>query len=139
MATLVPFGVNWLDANAMQARQEEERSKFVRWIDQLRIPEVHRLVLTVLLEMVDRVEFMDGRCAGFTYPAEVGRRAGIPDGIDDVLRDLITGRCLYVHPAAEVYKDGRPGIIFRLRRPGVVLSAKSAGPLWGADTRPQLR
>lgn len=93
-----------------------------------------RVALTVLLEMVDRVEFIDGRCADFIYPAEVARRAGISVGIDDVLRALVAGGHLYVHPAAEIYEDKRPGIVFRLRRPDVVLTAESAGPLWKADS-----
>ncbi|MDP9904687.1 hypothetical protein [Arthrobacter bambusae] len=135
MATLVPFGIKRTTLAAMQKHAEMEHAAFVRWIDGLQVPEVQRAVLTVLLEMVDRAEFMDGRCAGVTYPAEVARRAGVPVGVDDVLRALVNRGHLSVHPASKVFDDRRPGIVFRLRRPDVVLTPESAGPLWMADSR----
>ncbi|MGO4653086.1 hypothetical protein AB4068_15490 [Arthrobacter sp. 2RAF22] len=134
MATLVPFGLKRPAAAAMQDCYDQEHPAFMRWINGLKIPRVQRVVLTVLLGMVDRVEFMDGRCAGVTYPAELARRAGVPLGVEDVLRALVNGGHLSVHPAAEVFDDRRPGIVFRLRRPDVVLTVESAGPLWKVDS-----
>jgi hypothetical protein len=134
MATLVPFGPK-RSAAVIHDRFDQEHAAFTRWINGLKIPRVQRVVLTVLLEMVDKVEFMDGRCAGVTYPAELARRAGIPLGVEDVLSALVNGGHLSTHPAAEVFDDRRPGIVFRLRRPDVVLSVESAGPLWKTDSR----
>lgn len=135
MASLIPFGVDWPANAAMRERAEREHAKFLCWVKQLPVSEVQRLVLRTLLEKVDITEFIDGRCAGFTYSAEIARRAGIPEGIDSVFQALRTGGYLYMHPAAEVFEDRRPGIVFRIRHPDVVLTAQSAGPLWKEDSR----
>jgi hypothetical protein len=139
MASLVPFGVKWPTTTALQERPEREHAAFVEWIDGLRVPKVQREVLMVLLGMVDRAELVDGRCAGVTYPAEVARRAGSLDDVDGVLRELVTAGHLSVHSAAEVFEDQRPGIVFRIRRPYVVLAVESAGSLWLADAWPRKR
>lgn len=137
MARMLPFGVDWPVNAAMRERVAYERARFVSWIEQQQVPEVQRLVLCALLDKVDDSEFVDGRCAGFTYAAEIARRTGIPTGVEEILHALETADYLCLHPAGEVFGDQRPGIIFRIRRPDVVLTVQSAGPLWKADTHRQ--
>lgn len=133
MASLVPFGVAWPMTAALRARSAREREAFVVWIEGLDVPEAQRRILTLLLEMVEEAELVDGRCAGVTYSAEVARRLGLDD-VDELLRDLVGAGHLTVHPAAEVFEGRRPGIVFRLRRPDVVLTVQSAGLLWMVDS-----
>ncbi|MFK4299873.1 hypothetical protein ABH924_005063 [Arthrobacter sp. GAS37] len=137
MASLVPFGVKWPATAALKDRRVRERAAFVEWIEGLDVLEDQRRVLSVLLGMVDDVELVDGRCAGVTYPAEVARRAGGLEDVEGILLSLEAAGHLSLHPAAEVFEDKRPGIVFRLRRPDVVLTVESAGPLWISDAWPR--
>ena len=140
MTRALPFGVKWPATAALKDRRTRERETFVAWIHDLDVPEDQRKVLTVLLGMVDDSELVDGRCAGVTCPAEVARRAGALDDVDTVdgiLHGLEAAGHLSLHPASEVFEDKRPGIVFRLRRPDVVLTVESAGQLWLADAWPR--
>lgn len=140
MAGSMPFGVTWPATAALKDRRARERESFVAWIHDLDVPEDQRKVLTVLLGMVDDSELVDGRCAGVTYAAEVARRAGALDDVDTVegiLHGLEAAGHLSLHPASEVFKDNRPGIVLRLRRPDVILTVESAGQLWLADAWPR--
>lgn len=140
MASLVPFGVKWPATAALMDRRARERALFVEWIEGLDVPEDQRNVLSVLLEMVDDGELVDGRCAGVTYLAEVARRAGAlddVDAVDGILHGLAAAGHFSLHPASEVFGDKRPGIVFRLRRPDVVLTVESAGQLWISDAWPK--
>lgn len=139
MASLVPFGVGWPMTAALRARSAREREAFVVWIEGLDVSDAQRRVLTVLLGMVEESELVDARSAGVTYSAEVARRAGCLGDADAVLCELVDAGFLTVHPAAEVFEDMRPGMIFRIRRPDVVLTIESAGLLWRADAWPMKR
>jgi hypothetical protein len=132
MNGLVP-GVKWPATAELKERCERERLGFVDWVAGLDVSEVQRRVLVVLLGMVVDGELVDGRCAGVTYMAEIARRVGLDD-VDELLRELVGAGHLTVHPSAEVFEDRRPGIVFRLRRPDVVLTVESAGLLWMADS-----
>lgn len=137
MASLVPFGVKWPATAALKDRRARERAAFVEWIEGLDVPEDQRRVLSVLLGMVDDSELVDGRCAGVTYPAEVARRVGSLDDVDGIFLALAAAGYLTLHPAAEVFEDKRPGVVFRLRRPDMVLTVESAGQLWISDAWPR--
>ncbi|WP_423185048.1 hypothetical protein [Arthrobacter sp. NyZ413] len=63
----------------------------------------------------------------------VARRAGDLDLVDGILTKLEAAGYLSLHPTAEVFEDKRPRIVFRRRRPGVVLTVASAGQLWIPD------
>jgi hypothetical protein len=91
-------------------------------------------VLNELLELMDEREFVEGRAACFTYEAELARRTGLGDALQDALADLKGAGLLTSHRAAEVFKDARPGVVLRIRRPGVVLTVEAAGPLWLKDS-----
>lgn len=131
-ARLLPFGAKWPATEALRARSFRERQAFDEWIAGLDVSETRRRVLAVPLEMVDEAELVDARCAGVTHPAEVERRAGTKD-VHAVLEELVADGLLTVHSAAEVFPDPRPGFVFRIRRPDVVLTIESAGPLWQMD------
>lgn len=131
-AGLLPFGVRWPETEELRERSARERQAFDEWIPGLDVPETQRRVLDALLGLVDDVELVDARCAGVTDTAEVARRAGVED-VDSVLEELVTARLLTLHPAADVFAEPRPGMVFRIRRPDVVLTIESAGPLWQAD------
>jgi len=131
---VVPFGVKWPATAALKDRRAREREAFVEWIAGLDVLEDQRRVLAVLLGMVDDTELVDARCAGVTYAAEVARRAGALGDIEAVLGELVAAGYLTLHPAAEVFPEPRPGLVFRLRRPDVVLTVESAGLLWMADS-----
>ncbi|MDQ0236643.1 hypothetical protein J2S91_002998 [Arthrobacter bambusae] len=132
--------MKWLATAALKGRRAREHESFVAWIYDLDVPEDQRKVLTVLLAMVDDSELVDGRCAVVRHAAEVGRRAGALDDVDTVdgiLHGQEAAGHLSLHPAAEVFGDKRPGVVFRLRRPDVVLTAESAGQLRIADVWPR--
>lgn len=133
MASMVPFGVKWPATAALKDRSARERAAFAEWIDGLDVPEDQRKVLAVLLEMVHDVELVDARCAGVTSAAEVSRRAGTLSDVEAVLGGLVAAGHLTLHPAAAVFSDPRPGLVFRIRHPDVVLTRESAGTLWGMD------
>lgn len=137
--SLMPFGVKWPTTAESKARCSMEREAFVEWINDLDIPTLHRRVLTVLLGLVAEAEMIDARCAGVSYSAEVGRRARCLSEIDETLQDLVDAGHLTVHSTADVFGEKRPGIIFRIRRPDVVLTVESAGSLWLADAWPRKR
>lgn len=137
MAGSMPFGVRWPATAALKDRRARERESFVEWIHDLDVPEDQRQVLTVLLGMIDDNELVDGRCAGVTYTAEVAGALEDVDTVDGILHGLEAAGHLSLHPASEVFKDNRPGIVFRLRRPDVVLTVESAGQLWIADAWPR--
>lgn len=135
----LPFGVKWPATAELKARCSVERQAFVEWINDLDVHPLHRRVLTVLLGLVAEAEMVDARCAGVTYSAEVGRRAHCLGEVEEVLRELVHAGHVTVHSAAEVFGQKRPGIIFRIRRPDVVLTVESAGSLWLADAWPRKR
>jgi hypothetical protein len=137
MASLLPFGVMWPATPFLSDRAAAEREGFAGWINSLDVPEDHRKVLTVMLGMIDDNELVDGRCAGVTSAAEVARRAGALGDVEAVLGELVSTGNLTLHPAAEVFGDKRPGVVFRLRRPDVVLTVEAAGQLWIADAWPR--
>lgn len=137
MTSLLPFGVQWPATPELKARCVRERAAFAAWIDDLDVPDAQRHVLTVLLGFVAEAEMVDGRCAGVTYSAEVARRVGGSEDVDSLLHELVSADYLTVHPAADVFEDDkRPGIVFRIRRPDIVLTFESAGLLWRADSWP---
>lgn len=139
ISSLVPFGGKRPVTPESKARCSLERQAFADWIDSLDAPAVQRRILSVLLGMVAEAEMVDGRCAGVTYSAEVARRAGSLEEVDETLQELVAAGYLTVHSAAEVFGEKRPGIIFRIRRPDVVLTVESAGSLWPADAWPRKR
>lgn len=101
MGSLIPVVLDWSANAAMWDLAAREKKCFVVWTKQLPITQVQRLVLNVLLEKVDSTDFIDGRCAGFTYPAEIDRRAGIPTGNDEGLSALTNCSYLSMRPVAE--------------------------------------
>lgn len=133
MASLVPFGVKWPVTAALKDRSARERAAFAEWIDGLDVPADQRTVLAVLLDIVHDVELVDARCAGVTSAAEVSRLAGALRDVEAVLGGLVAAGYLTLHPAAAVFADPRPGLVFRIRHPDVVLTRESAGTLWGMD------
>jgi len=67
-------------------------------------------------------------------PAGIAHRTGLGDALQNALADLKGTGLLTSHQAAEVFKDGRTGVVLRIRRPGVVLTVEAAGPLWLKDS-----
>lgn len=140
MAGSMPFGVKWPATAALKDRRAREHESFVAWIHDLDVPEDQRKILAVLLGMVDDSELVDGRCAGVTYAADARRHAGALDDVDTVngiLHGLEAAGYLSLHPASDVFKDNRPGIVCRLRRPDVVRTVESAGQPWLANAWPR--
>jgi hypothetical protein len=134
ISSLVPFGTPWTMDGRLRERATQEREVFRSWVAGLVVPESHGQVLTELLELMDEREFVEGRAACVTYEAELARRTGLGDSLQDVLKDLTAAALLTSHRAAEVFADGRPGVVLRIRRPGVVLTVEAAGPLWLKDS-----
>lgn len=103
------------------------------------------------LELMDEHDFVEGRAACIIDEAQLARCTGLGDSLEGVLKDL-TGTGLASRKAAEVFEGGRPeahmtarpaaevfvgrrlGLVFRLRRPDVVLAVESTGPLRVADS-----
>lgn len=106
----------------------------VYWVAKLDAPGGQVRVLNELMELMDEREFVEGRAACVTYEAELARRTGLGDSMEGVLKDLTGIGLLTSHKAAEVFVDKRPGLVFRLRRPDVVLAFESASPLWLANS-----
>lgn len=117
VASLVPFGVKPRTAG-LKARCVPEREMFA---------------MCILVEMAEDLELVDARCAVASYPAGVARRAGVRGDFDEVVRPLVAAGYLTFDPVSAVGPTG-PGLIFRVRRPDVVLTVESAGPLWTADS-----
>jgi hypothetical protein len=130
----LPFGTQWPMSRELRKRATKEAEQFQEWVAGLRVPEEQARVLSVLLEMTDEHEFVEGRPACVTYEAELACRTGLEHGLSGVLVALIKAGYLTSHSAAGVFGDGRPGVVFRVRRPDVVLSVEAAGPLWMADS-----
>lgn len=134
MKSLLPFGTEWLMHGALRDRATREREIFRSWIAALDVSANHRHLLCELLDMMDEREFVEGRAACVTYEAELARRTGLGDSLASTIAELVSAGLLTSHPAAGVFADGRPGAVFRIRRPDVVLTVEAAGPLWMADS-----
>lgn len=106
----------------------------VYWVAKLDAPGGQVRVLNELMELMDEREFVEGRAACVTYEAELARRTGLGDSMEGVLKGLTGIGLLTSHKAAGVFVDKRPGLVFRLRRPDVVLAFESASPLWLANS-----
>lgn len=139
ISIFVPFGVRWPSTSGLKARCVREREAFAAWIRGLDVSEEQRVILAILLGMVEEAELVDARCAGVTYLAEVARRAGGLGDIDGLLQELVDAGHVALHSAADVFGEKRPGVVFRIRRPDVVLTVESAGYLWTADAWPRKR
>ena len=134
LKSLLPFGTDWLMHGALRGRANQEREEFRSWITGLDVPTSHRRVLSELLDMMDEREFVEGRAACVTYEAELARRTGLGESLSGIVNELVSVDLLTCHPASWVFADGRPGEIFRIRRPDVVLTVEAAGPLWLSDS-----
>lgn len=134
MTTLLPFGTQWMMDGSLRAWANREREAFHLWVDGLDIPADQARVLSEILDMVDEREFVDGRAACVTYEAELARRTGQGESLEAVIADLVASGLLTSHRAADVFKEARPGVVLRVRRPDVVLTVEAAGPLWMADS-----
>jgi hypothetical protein len=134
MSTLLPFGTDWPMHGQLREVAARESERFQSWVDDLALPEEEIQVLSEFLRMTDDREFVEGRAACVTYEAELARRTGLGDSLGDVVSDLVGSGLLTSHRAAEVFEDDRPGVVFRVRRPDVVLTMDAAGPLWLADS-----
>ncbi|WP_284986830.1 hypothetical protein [Arthrobacter sp. fls2-241-R2A-172] len=134
MSTLLPFGTEWPMHGELRERALQERGTFRSWVAGLDVPDRQTLVLNELLELMDEREFVEGRAACVTYEAELARRTGLGESLQDVLAELKKAGLLTSHRAAEVFPDGRPGVVLRIRRPDIVLTVESAGSLWIQDS-----
>ncbi|MDE8670836.1 hypothetical protein PY310_19885 [Pseudarthrobacter sp. H3Y2-7] len=119
---------------ALRDRAAQVSENFRSWVDGLNLPDDQVRVLSELLGMMDAREFVEGRAACVTYEAEVARLTGLGDSLNAVVADLVSAGLLTSHPASDVFPDRRPGVVFRVRRPDVVLTVEAAGPLWMADS-----
>ncbi len=61
-------------------------------------------------------------------PAGIAHRTGLGDALQNALADLKGTGLVTSHGEAGVFKHGRPGVVLRIRRPGVVLAVGAAGP-----------
>lgn len=138
MHGLVPFGPRWPLTDRTAARAVRERQYFLGWIEALGVTPQQAAVLGALVEMTEDREFVDGRCAVNSYPAEVARRAMIREDFNEVTRPLVEAGYLTAHPVSAVGLTG-PGTIFRVRRPDIQLTIESAGPLWPQDAWTAMR
>lgn len=138
MHGLVPFGPRWPLTEKMLARAEGERELFLAWIESLVVSPSQASVLQTLVDMAEARELVDGRCAVSSYPAEVVRRAMIREDFAEVFPPLVAAGYLTLHPVIAVGLSG-PGVIFRVRRPDVILTIDSAGPLWPQDAWTAMR
>lgn len=134
----VPFGPAWPLTDRLVARAEGEREFFLAWIESLDVTPQQAAVLRAVVEMAEDRELVDGRCAVASDPAEVFRRAVVHVAFDEVIRPLVRAGYLTVHPVSVVGLTG-PGMIFRVRRPDIVLAIDSAGPLWPQDAWTAMR
>jgi len=134
MTSLLPFGTQWMMDGGLRDRANREREAFRLWVDGLDIPSEQTKVLSEVLDMADEREFVEGRAACVTYEAELARRTGLRESLRSVVDDLVAAGLLTSHRAADVFQDGRPGLVLRVRRPDVVLTVEAAGPLWRADS-----
>ncbi|MFK0042390.1 hypothetical protein ACIQTW_21350 [Paenarthrobacter sp. NPDC090517] len=134
MKILLPFGTEWLMHRELRERADQEREVFRSWIAGLDVCASQRRVLSELLDMMDEREFVEGRAACVTYEAELARRTGLGESLGSTIVELVGSGLLTSHPAAGVFADGRPGEVFRIRRPDVVLTVEAAGPLWMSDS-----
>lgn len=134
LKSLLPFGTPWPMDGALSERAIQEREVFRSWVAELDVPAGQVRVLSELLELMDEREFVEGRAACVTYEAELARRTGLGDSLGGVLADLKDAGILTSHRAAEVFEDGRLGVVLRIRRPGVVLTVEAAGSLWLKDS-----
>lgn len=134
MKSTLPFGTPWPMHGELRERAAQEREAFRSWVADLDAPAGQVRVLNELLELMDEREFVEGRAACVTYEAELARRTGLGDSLQDALTDLKGAGLLTSHRAAEVFQDNRPGVVLRIRRPGVVLTVEAAGPLWIKDS-----
>lgn len=131
----LPFGTQWpMNASLPTRRNHREREVLRSWVAGLKIPDRQGQVLAELLELMDEREFVEGRAACVSYETELARRTGLRDSLQDVLKDLKDAGLLTSHFAGQVFEDGRPGVVLRIRPPGVVLSVEAAGPLWHKDS-----
>ena len=133
----VPFGrlEPLTQERLMEAAEEVQR--FVEWIDALDVDPEGRRVLRTLLDMATRAdarELVTGRCAVRSYPAEVARRSLVRDDIAAVLQSLVEAGHITMFPESKLGSSG-PGVIFRVRRPDVVLCRAAGANLWPEDTR----
>ncbi|KRE61771.1 hypothetical protein ASG92_20500 [Arthrobacter sp. Soil736] len=129
MKNLLPFGTPWPMNATLRERAAREREAFRSWVDGLAVPSGQRKILTELLGLMDEREFVEGRAARGTYEAGLARRTGLGKSLGGVVSDLVSAGLLTCHSAAGVFDDGRPGEVFRVRRPDVVLTVEAAGPL----------
>lgn len=134
LKSILPFGTPWPMHGELRERASREREAFRSWVAELDVPAGQVRVLSELLELMDEREFVEDRAACVTYEAELARRTGLGDGLQDILADLKNADLLTSHRAAEVFSDGRPGVVLRIRRPGVVLTVEAAGPFWLKDS-----
>lgn len=131
---LLPFGTPWPMHGELRERASQEREAFRSWVAELAVPAAQQRVLNELLEMMDEREFVEGRAACVTYEAELARRSGLGNALQDVVTDLKNKNLLTSHRAADAFDDDRPGVVLRIRRPGVVLTVEAAGHLWLKDS-----
>ncbi|MEJ1116766.1 hypothetical protein WBN73_20870 [Paenarthrobacter sp. CCNWLY172] len=134
MKTLLPFGTEWLMHGALRERADQEREVFRSWIADLDVSASQRRVLSELLDMMDEREFVEGRAACVTYVDELARRTGLGESLVGTVDELVSAGLLTCHPAAGVFANGRPGEVFRIRHPEVVLTVEAAGSLWMSDS-----
>ena len=135
LKNMLPFGTQWpMNASLPIRRNHREREVFRSWVAGLEIPGSQGQRLAELLELMDELDFVEGRAACVSYEAELGRRTGLSDSLQDILKDLKDAGLLTSHFAGQVFEDGCPGVVLRIRRPGVVLSVEAAGPLWHKDS-----
>lgn len=136
--TAVLFGPRWPLTAKLAERAEAERQAFLRWIDELGLAPAQKTLMQTIVGMAELRELVDARCAVVSYPAEVSRRAALRERFSDVVGPLMTAGHLTAHPASTVGISG-PGVVFRIRRPDVVLTVESAGPLWPQDAWTAMR
>ena len=134
MTSLLPFGTEWPMRGELRERALQEREAFRSWVAGLDVPDRQTLVLNELLELLDEREFVQDRAACVTYEGELARRAGLGETLQDVLAELKNAGLLTSHQAAEVFPNGRPGVVLRIHRPDIVLTVEAAGSLWIHDS-----
>lgn len=134
LKSLLPFGTSWQMDGALRERAIQEREVFRSWVAELDAPVGQVRVLSELLELMDKREFVEGRAACVTYKAELARRTGLGDSLEDLLKELVMVGLITRDDAADIFEDHRPGVVFRIRHPAVVLTVEAAGPLWMADS-----
>jgi hypothetical protein len=129
LKSILPFGTPWPMHGELRERASQEREAFHSWVAERQVR-----VLNELLGLMDEREFVSGRAACVTYEADFALRTGLRNTLPVVLADLKNADLLTSHRAAEVFNDGRPCVVLRIRRPGVVLTVEAAGHLWLKDS-----